>query len=160
VISLSINSTDGVTADDVPYEKTFWYPSHFKATWVEAKTICNSFGMDFLTLSSLDESKHFLKLYEEYVNLFDLYTHIGAAATVAKSTTDWYWVENREKVNFTMRFLPGTPDNAGGNEMCLTLTHVGGYNYFNDLKCYETYILRFICETVKFFSPTSKFSGL
>jgi hypothetical protein len=145
-----------VTADNIPYEKTFWYPSHYKATWIESMTICKSFGMDFLTLSSLDESKHFLHLYEEHIPLFDLYTHIGAAATVARSTTDWYWVENREKVNFTMKFVSGTPDNYGGNEMCLTVTNVGGSYSFNDLKCYENYIYRFLCETVKLF-PSSKF---
>jgi hypothetical protein len=86
--------------------------------------------------------------------MFDYYTHVGAAATVAKSLTDWYWVEGGAKLNFTLKFQPGMPDNYGGNELCLSLIRTNGVYTFNDIKCYEHYSHRFVCQTVKPLSGT------
>jgi hypothetical protein len=112
--------------------------------------------MGFLSLDSKEEAYHFLVIYERNAALFDQYTHIGAVASFAKTLTDWYWVENAEKANFTINFLPGQPDNYGGNELCLVLMTSGGSYYFNDLKCYENYIFKFVCQTVNYLpSPTT-----
>jgi hypothetical protein len=160
--------TEGIDRDGARYEKIFWYPTHYRGTWTEAKAICDSFDKGFISLDSLDEAHHFLILFEHFNNLFDTYTHIGAAATVAKSLTDWYWVEGGEKLNFTLKFYPGTPDNYGGNELCMSLINTNGVYTFNDLKCYENYIYRFVCQTVKILpetppttvAPTTKYREL
>lgn len=145
-----MHPTEGVDSGGSHYEKTFWYPYAFRGTWAEAKQICDSFDMGLISLESDAEANHFLAIYERYGPLFDTWTHIGAVATLTKTLTDWFWIENASKLNFTLRFLPGMPDNYGGNEVCLSLTNSAGSYYFNDLKCYENYMQRFICQTVTY----------
>ena len=106
--------------------------------------------MGLATLDSKEEGQYFFVLFEHYASLFDIWTHIGGVAAIPKTLTEWYWTENGTKLNFTLKFLPGAPDNVGGNEVCLTLTISAGSYFFNDLKCYENYIMKFVCQTVNY----------
>lgn len=103
--------------------------------------------MDLVTLESQGEAFHFLNLFIDNAPLFDTFTHVGGVASVAKTLTDWYWLESGNKTNLALYFGPGLPDNYGGNELCLTLGITPGSYYFNDLKCYENYMFKFVCQT-------------
>jgi hypothetical protein len=142
-----IFNNDGF-AEGLTNEKVYWYPTHFLASWIEAKTICDSYNMEFLSLDTKDEAFNFLRLYEQNIPVFTDYTHIGAAATIAKTLTDWFWVETSQRVNFTLRFGASQPDNYNGEELCLSLTYYSGSYGFNDIKCYESFWMKFICQEV------------
>ena len=138
------------------YEKTFWYPTHYRGTWAESVAICKSFNMQLITLDSDAEARHFLSLFIDNSPLFDQFTHLGAVGSIPRTLTEWFWVENTQKVNFTLVFGSGLPDNYGGNEVCLSLGYVSNTFYFNDLKCYESYSSKFVCQTISY-EPLSKF---
>lgn len=148
-------SPGGVDLVKGQFTKKYWYPTHFRGTWVEAQQICNSYDLELVTIDSVDESNVFLSLYTQNAALFDTWTHIGAVATIPRSATDWYWVGSTEKVNFPLKFGVGLPDNYGGNEACLTLGLFLGSYYFNDLKCYEHYIMKFVCQSKLFDTQTT-----
>lgn len=137
------------------YTKTFWYSSGYRGTWIEAEAICDSYDLTLATLDSQQEADFLLPLYSANNLLFDAYTHIGAVATVPFTKTDYFWLQTGAKVNFTMRFLPGFPDNYGGKEVCLSLTYNGGVVYFNDIQCFEAWSLRFICQSISYDSITT-----
>lgn len=118
-------------------------------------TICKSFKLEFLSLDSEAEARHFFTVFLDNSQLFDIATHIGAVTPIMKSLTDWYWVENTEKVNFTLSFGAGQPDNYGGNEACLVLGFTGGSYFFNDLKCYENHMYKFVCQSITYETTTT-----
>lgn len=134
-----------------PNRKTFWISTHFQAYWDQAKTICSSYGMEFLSLESLQEADGLLSLCHKKNALFDQWTHIGGVTTVPKSKTEWYWVETGKKVNFTLKFGSGQPDNAGGKEWCLSLGKQPSNSFFfNDINCYGMHQFKFICQVREF----------
>lgn len=100
-----------------------------------------------MSLDSLQETNHLLKICDQNIHLFDIWTHIGGLTTVGASKTDWYWVESGKKANFQFNFAPDQPDNAGGNEMCLSLGKQPGNFFFNDISCYGVHQYKFICQT-------------
>lgn len=106
--------------------------------------------MNLITLDSAPEADYFLTLFSQNAALFDLYTHIGAVATVARTLTDWYWLESNQKVNFPLKFQFLQPDDAGGVERCLSLGITSGVYYFNDLKCYELFTYKFVCQAITY----------
>lgn len=111
--------------------------------------------MQLVSLDSDAEALHFLSLFVDNSPLFDQFTHLGGVASIPKTSTEWFWVENTKKVNFTLVFGNGLPDNYGGNEVCLTLGYTSNTFYFNDLKCYESYIFKFVCQSI-LYEPASK----
>jgi hypothetical protein len=133
------------------YEKTYWLSSHYKVHWNQAKTLCNSYGLEFVSVDSLDESDHLRELCKENIGLFDSWTHIGGLTTVKRSKTEWYWVESGKKLNFVLEFLPGQPDCSSNIEMCLSLGKSGGKFLYNDFPCYGYHAYKFICQSKSYF---------
>jgi hypothetical protein len=129
------------------YEKTYWLSTHFEAHWIEAKMICSNFGLEFVSIDSINESNHLLGLCDQNISLFDIWTHIGGITTVAGSKTEWYWVESGKKVNFNLKFDKGQPDNKNGIENCLSIGKAPGNFYYNDIPCSGGAAFKFICQS-------------
>lgn len=137
-----------VDANNVPFTKTYWYPTHFRASWEDAKLLCNSYKMQYLSLDSQHEVDNFFVLFEQRAALFDANTHIGALTTIGKSLTEWYWVESGLKVNFVITWIASNPNNADNNQMCMGLEKSSpGVNKFNDVTCWNGIKSKFICQT-------------
>jgi hypothetical protein len=98
--------------------KTYWFSTRYRATWIEAKVICNSYGMKFLTLDTSEEADAFLKLCRETRFAFD-FIHVGALTNLPKDKTQYSWVETGKKVNYALKWAPGERNNT--NEMCLAI---------------------------------------
>jgi hypothetical protein len=143
--------TAGESSSNQQYEKTYWLSTHFQVFWHQAKTLCSSYGLEFVSVDSIKESNHFLGLCEQNIGLFDLWTHIGGLTTVGGSRTEWYWVESGKKLNFNLKFGAGQPDNAGGDEMCLSLGRAPGNFFYNDIPCYGVHAYKFICQSKSYF---------
>lgn len=141
---------EGTDENGSSYGKTYWISTHFMAFWDQANDICHSNGMEFLSLETLQESNNLLSLCDQNIHLFDQWTHVGGLTTVPKSKDHWYWMTSGNKVNYSLKFGIGQPDNAGGNEMCLSIGKQPGNFFFNDVNCYGMHQFKFICQTLQF----------
>jgi hypothetical protein len=129
------------------YDKYFWFPTHFKATWVQANFICKSYGLKMISLDSFDEMRAFMKEFLSKIKLFNEAVYMGAILAEPRSKTEWYWVATGKKLNFDLPWYPGEPNNYGGSEQCLLLHTL---SLFLDLKCYEERYFNFLCQSVEF----------
>lgn len=77
--------------------------------------------------------------------MFGWSTHVGGMASVRKSTTDWYWVTNGQKIAYTMPWQNGQPENYLDRGWCLNLMTEGGFRY-NDIDCDGVRGATFICH--------------
>lgn len=128
------------------YEKVYYLSRHFQALWTNTRAACVAYGMDTLSLETLEEANHFLALCQQNAGFFDQWTHVGAIALAAKSTNFWYWVNSGKRITYPMKFLPGQPDNAGGRELCLSIGKDPSGFRFNDLNCYGNHDFKFVCQ--------------
>lgn len=147
ILKLSIFSTGGVDENGNAFDKFYWYPVAYKAQWIHAKLICDSNGLEFVSLDSQDEANNFWAVFVQKANLFEDYTMLGALTTVPRSKNDWYWVESGKKVKITMNWLNGQPDNLGNNEACLLAQKAAGGYTLHDGKCFGGSYLRFLCQS-------------
>lgn len=102
--------------------------------------------MEFLSLENSQEQAVFLNLCHGKRELFDRWTHIGGITRVAKSKTDWYWVNSGNKAYFELQFHRGEPNNGGGNQMCLALDKQPNTFMYNDINCSGKFEEKFVCQ--------------
>lgn len=120
--------------------------SHFRVEWHQAMSLCSAFGMELVSIDSRNEFDHFENLCRTNEHLFGNFFHIGGLVKVAKSTTEWYWTNSGQKINFDLTFAPGEPNNAGGNQMCMCLTKHLPHFLFDDIQCLGANPERFVCQ--------------
>jgi hypothetical protein len=84
-------------------------------------------------------------MFTAKVALFDDYTHLGAFTYTRLSKTEWFWVETGKKVNFPIDWY-GTEPNDINEERCLAVHHLT--KQFFDIRCYQDYFRRFLCQSV------------
>lgn len=102
--------------------------------------------MDIVTLQTADEFEEFKDLVGQYAKELTRFVHVGAVTVTSRSTTDWYWVDTNEKVNYALPWRPGHPDNQRGVQYCLAFDTVT--LLFDDHDCYtSTAEMKFICQT-------------
>ncbi|CAG9809164.1 unnamed protein product [Chironomus riparius] len=138
--------------NDWKYRKVYFISKYFKSSWAEAKAICRSFDLELATFENLVEFTNFqkiLKAANPFPPNIDM-VHVDGMTPNTGSTTDWYWTNSGVKIPYTLQWNPGQPDNAGGQEACLTIRKYGGDYAFNDYFCSErtTY---FICQKTELF---------
>lgn len=120
----------------------------FKTEWQHARSICQSYGMELLTLESEAEQSHLLNSLEQHSAAFGTYEwiNIGAMTTTCGSRDLWYWVDSGIIANFPILFGVPNPNCAGDNEMCLALgKYESGKFYIADTWCTE-HPSRFLCK--------------
>lgn len=107
-----------------------------------------------LTLDSQEEADEFYGLATANLHLFDVFVHIGAMSRSFITKTDWYWNKTGKKVNIALNFIPGEPNNAGGQERCLSFDKRLGNIMYNDIACFGAWQQNFICQkTTADFNP-------
>lgn len=126
---------------------TYYLPRYFNSSWQNARAICRSYDMDFLTLETEAEANIFFELCRDHAGLFGDYAHIGGITTQGGSRDQWYWVNSGKKVNYSLKWADSEPDNGyGGTELCLSIVRKPGDTfYFNDIRCSES-ITQFVCQ--------------
>lgn len=126
---------------------TYYLPRYFNSSWQNARSICRSYDMDFLTLETEAEANIFLELCRDHAGLFEDYAHIGGITTKGGSTNDWFWVNSGKKVSYQLKWAESEPDNGyGGTELCLSIVRKPGDTfYFNDIRCNES-VTQFVCQ--------------
>lgn len=137
---------EGETKCGEGYEKSYYVAKNIKAYWSIAAGICKSFELEFLSLETEAEASELLQLCSNNSETFDQHTHIGGITTSPKSLDEWYWINSYNRIDYPLRFRHDQPNNYGGDEFCLSLQKEGNNFEFNDIKCYESWREKFICQ--------------
>lgn len=119
-------------------------------TWSNARAVCKSYDLDFVSLETRAEADNFFRLCFANQRFFKDWTHIGGMSLNPLSRTEWYWVNSGNRLDYLMNFLPGEPNNDGGEEHCLAIGRSSPDSAFgfNDFKCYG--INAFVCQDIKY----------
>jgi hypothetical protein len=92
--------------------------------WAEARSFCSSYGLEFLTMETLEEAKAVLTMADNNSILRQLpyaWLHVDALSMSLKSKTDWYWTKTGKKISYTIPWRSVAPNDAAGREYCLTI---------------------------------------
>ncbi|KAL7013239.1 hypothetical protein ACKWTF_015287 [Chironomus riparius] len=148
----------GFTEDGIfEYRKSYFYPRYMENSWGESKAICKAFGLELVTLETLAEARNFLALAESSSETKKLrapfWIFIDGIELTPKSTTDWYWTKNGQKISFLIPWGPVQPDNWQGNERCFSIgkRDAGDRFGYNDHAC-SNVNLPFICQRIEFWA--------
>lgn len=139
--------TDKAKSDNSTKTKTYWISTHFRTFWHAAKSFCHSFGMELLSLDTLEEAQKFMNICVTNKLFVDRCFHIGGLTTVPSSKTEWFWVNSFKKVKYEMPWLPKEPNYLGKNEMCLSICKNPGQCGYNDIPCSSSAELTFVCQS-------------
>jgi len=102
--------------------------------------------MEILSFESLRESDHFMELCPASHTQFSYMNHIGAITIKPGTKTSWYWVQSGKRIDFTLKFLIGNPDNTNEREHCLGIINNRGECSYNDVDCNWSEC-KFLCQT-------------
>jgi hypothetical protein len=138
-------SCSGGGNDDQGVTKTYWLSTHYEASWIEAKMICNNFGLEFLKLDTEQEQNFALNLFQQHKGQFNEHTHVGGITNVKNNKYNWNWVESGSKINYMLRFGDGEPKNYGGDERCLSVMLENDNFVFHDMSC-SIIKHKFLCQ--------------
>lgn len=124
-------------------------------TWGEARAICKSYGLELMTLETLQEANLFLTMADNHSyfrTVNGICSSIDATTLTSKSPTDWYWSQTGKKVSFQIPWFPGEP--GGAPEFCLGICRASSTIKFgyHDIPC-DTWVYRFVCQRFDIFIP-------
>ncbi|XP_055598394.1 ladderlectin-like [Uranotaenia lowii] len=107
----------------------------FFAAW----RLCQSLGLRMASVNSADDSRQLRILLDR----FGKFDRAWLAGTNLGSLTGWVWITTNRKITYS-NWLPGEPNNVGGNERCLEVS--GRYpEHWNDANCFDR-LNTVICE--------------
>lgn len=131
------------------HRKIYYVPRAFRADFVSIRSVCQSYGMEFLSLDTEEEAHFFMDMCQQNYNELGTQMFVGAMTTVGKSLTNWYWVSSGNKVMYSLPFNVNEPNFNHNNEWCLaTAKNSLGGIAFNDLPC-SGYHERFFCQKLE-----------
>ena len=101
--------------------------------------------MDLVELPTEAEANYFLSLCTQQ-DLKGEYFHIGGSY-VGLGLNEFYWMTTGQRINYTMKYGPGQPNNVNGIERYLSVYEQPGSYSFNDMDNGETK-WNFICQRI------------
>lgn len=127
--------------------KSYYSSRDLKVHWIDAFVLCRTFNMDLVELPTEAESVYFLNLCAQRdSDLNSNFLHIGGSY-VGVELNDFYWMSSGQRINYTMDYAPGQPDNMHGIEQFLSIyRHPQSYK-FNDMDNIVTK-WKFICQRI------------
>lgn len=112
--------------------------------------------MTLVTLDSADEGTAFIEMVKARSAIFAPGLHIGAVTPILLSKTEYFWITSGKKVDFTLNWAPGHPDNSGSRENCLLLVATSSSAFFYDNECTRiSPSYDFICQNKVYDSMTT-----
>ena len=101
--------------------------------------------MDLVELPTEAEANYLLSLLTQQDLKGDVF-HIGGTY-VGLGLNEFYWMTTGQRINYTMKYAPGQPDNSHGIEKYLSIIEQPGSYMFNDI---DNGInkWKFICQSI------------
>lgn len=116
-----------------------------KSDAAHARSVCQSYEMDLMTLDSKQEYDDFMNaIVIKASSLVDQWYTMGAFTTVKGTKDNWRWSRTGNKINFDINWAPNEPDGAKNN-LCLTMLNTPRFIFF-DSPCYGYLNYGFFCE--------------
>lgn len=144
------NFTNFLTEISNYHVKNYYIPRYFKTSWTNSRSLCQSFGMDFVSLETENEANEFLNICKSKANLFQTGAFIGAISLEGASRSQWYWLNSGNRITYPIPFGPGKPNNVEGRAFCLELWKYSASNFlFVDAFC-SGYESQFICQETSY----------
>ncbi|XP_066485024.1 C-type lectin-like [Tiliqua scincoides] len=101
-------------------------------TWAEAEIQCQSYGQGAHLASILTEAE--TELVSEYINSFpNVKKNVWMGLRDFRRNRKWRWADG--SVFNYKAWVKNEPNNAGGSEFCVELTHSSGFKEWNDAGC-------------------------
>lgn len=160
LVFINIGKYSGIDNCKNQYEKEYYIPRHFKAYWHQVKRICESYGLDAVSLETGPESDYLLRLLEPQKHNIPVY--IGAITRKPGSKNDWFWINSGNKIDYDLFWCENQPDGMSkphwGNEQCLSITidkkvkKLG----FNDVFCNRYETAKFVCQKYQVLDTKTK----
>ncbi|CAG9807027.1 unnamed protein product [Chironomus riparius] len=146
----------GYTDNGAEYQKTFFASKYLRTDWFGAKVNCKAFNLELATFETLTEAQTFLNMAwnHNFIMSHNLtFFLIDGMTLTPKSTTDWYWTKNGEKISFKIPWQPDEPNFEFEEEHCLSvwIQDVKAIG-FNDCKC-QKLTWPFICQRIDYYIP-------
>lgn len=128
--------------------KYFWEPTFLKATWQQALSLCQGFGLQLASFDSKAEEDNFLLSKSQMVASF---LYIGAFGTVARSSSNanWVWVSTGRPISYALNWASGEPNNANSAQRCLAITWQSNTYRYDDSFCIDRGTSSFLCQSIE-----------
>jgi Lectin C-type domain len=132
------------------YAKHYFAPKFLRGSWIQAKMICESYGMDLAGFETNDEHNAVKQMVNQHKKLFTTYIFVdGMRSSMDNdlSKTDW-WYSDSKKINYAMQWSPGEPNLH--TQRCLCISSSNGL--FFDIDCSVHYANQsFMCQNLIYF---------
>lgn len=112
---------------------------------MDAYVLCRTFSMDLVELPTEAEADYFLSLCAQQ-ELQGQFFHVGGSY-VGLGLNEFYWMTTGQRINYTMKYAPGQPDNRNGVERYLSIYEQPNSYMFNDMDSGDTK-WKFICQRI------------
>ena len=113
--------------------KSYYASRDMSVTWLDAFKTCKAFDMDLVELPTKAESDYFLNLLSKKQNPPHFAAHVGASY-VGVGLNEFYWMTTGQRINYTLKWGPGKPNNAGCGEQFLAIREEPIGYLFNDIR--------------------------
>lgn len=143
--------TDGQDENGKNIKKVYYHSKHLKATWTVAASICNSYGLQFVSFETEHESEEFLKICTKNNSYFDNSAHIGGIGSQPNSESGLFWMNSGKKINYGLLFIMDQHfDPHMGNSFCLSIVKETYRNafHFSGVGCSKMKA-HFICQILQ-----------
>lgn len=135
---------------DVPntlMKKTYYLSTIFQADWMGAMNFCRINGLQLVSLESLEEANMVLNaLVTKKVQLNFIF--VDGVTTQLQSTDQWFNFISGKRMNYSVPWTSGEPNNNPNPEACLS-TEANGAGYgLNDFTCKSGNLQPFICQDI------------
>lgn len=99
--------------------------------------------MKLVALRDENEWKQFVQLATSHASEMEAFAHIGGSRG---SNNSWVWFDNGQRIDYTIPWFAGEPNNADKKENCIEAGFKKGKFGINDRICSGD-VIPFICET-------------
>ncbi|KAL7036602.1 hypothetical protein ACKWTF_008861 [Chironomus riparius] len=153
VVFHKLGTFRGFTNGTSEFQKTYLFYKYSMSSWAEARSFCSSYGLEFLSMDTLEEALAVLTMADDNSVLqthAQAWIYIDSITQTIKSPTDWYWTKTGKKISYSIPWRVGTPDNHLGSENCLS---IGRYYAnekfgFDDAMCDSKTLIA--CQRIEF----------
>ncbi|CAG9830398.1 unnamed protein product [Diabrotica balteata] len=117
--------------------KNNYYLGDTQVTWANAIVSCQAVGMSLVSIQNQPKQDEVTKfLQSTRINYTGIENAIWTAGNRLQDEVHWRWLR-QEPVVYT-NWLNGEPNNATGDEKCLSVVFYGNTGW-NDIACNRTY---------------------
>lgn len=126
--------------------KKYFVSKEKTQSWITAGAHCRRNGLKFISLETSEEqSKFFNNLENIDQRYLSPYVFVGATTKkVSNNQYDWILSETGQKINYSINWAPGQPNNIVG-ERCMGASKSSGNWRMHDVPC-ENFSGKFYCQ--------------